>query len=63
MNTAKIFYWTIVVLFVCRPGSLKRFRTFCTKIDGVSESEWASYEQEIRENSVLRNYFNLKQAE
>lgn len=53
------FLWIVYLMMVLKPGSLKRFKIFCTKIDGVSKEQWAEYEDQIRRNEPLSKFFNL----
>lgn len=59
MTKIKKLLWTIYFLFFCRPYSLKQFKIYCLKIDGVSQSEWNQIEEEIMSNEPLRKWFRI----
>jgi hypothetical protein len=60
MSKAKKILWTIYFLFFCRPYSLKQFKIYCLKIDGMSQSEWDEFETGVMNSPTLRKYFRIK---
>lgn len=60
MNKIKRALWSFYLIFIARPLSLKQFRFYCTKIDGMTKEEWEEMEMEIRNDTTLSNFFKLK---
>jgi len=58
----KKIFWGIVMLAFARPYSLRQFKIFCLKIDGMSKDEWDEQEKLIRCSETLRKFFKLKQC-
>lgn len=60
MKKLKRFLWTVYMILFCKPRSLKQFKIFCLKIDGMGEKEWEELEWTIRTDTVLSKYFKVK---
>lgn len=59
MILVKKIYWTIHCLAFCRPYSLKQFKIFCLKIDGMPQIDWDKMEAEIRGDITMSKYFKI----
>lgn len=55
----KRFIWGAYMFLFCRPYSLKQFKIFCIKMDGMTQKEWDEYEMEIRSSKTLSEFFKL----
>ena len=54
------FYWIVVMIFFTMPRSLKQFKIFCLKIDGMSKQDWDEQEELIRLSPTMKAYFGIK---